>query len=306
MNNEVILCGLIGDPVEHSVSPLLFKYYAKSAGLNNYYHFKFKVDKRVKDELKRTVEGIKAFSMRGYNITLPYKIKIMKYVDILDKQAERIGAVNVILNKNRKILGYNTDGVGFIRSLETSVRNVLSTDKVVIFGAGGASRAICSELYARTKNLVIINRDLKEGLVLKNRLELWGGKGVKLLIFNDVNLKREMLDANIICNTTPVGMFPSNEECLISDETFKYLSNNRKSWKNIIFCDAIFNPYKTKFLVQAEKLGATSLSGVGMMVFQAVEAFNIWTGKRVNTKTIKQAYKLVNLALKNANKKRTG
>jgi len=285
-SNKWIICGLLGDPVEHSVSPILFHSLAKSVNLQNYLHIKFRIRCDLKNELKKAIEGIKVFGFRGFNITLPYKEKIIKYIDYLDEEAKKIGAVNTILNKNRKIYGFNTDAIGAIISIETSSRKIESDDKVVVIGAGGASKAVCTEVYKRTKNLVIINRTLRRAYRLQKQLEKWGGKGVKCYILNEENLKRELTKADFILHTTPVGMYPNVNETLISKDLLDYLLNERGSLKDLICWDAIFNPYKTLFLKEAEKLGAITISGLGMMIYQGVQAFKIWTGKDVNMRVI--------------------
>jgi len=302
-SNELIICGLLGDPVEHSISPILFHFLAKSANLQNYLHIKFRIRRNIKNELKRAVDGIKVFGFRGFNITLPYKEEIIKYVDYLDVEARKIGAVNTILNKNRKIYGFNTDGIGAITSIETSSRKIESDDKVVVIGAGGASRAVCTEVYKRTQNLVIINRTLNRLYKVKKQLEKWGGKGVKCLILNKENLKTELNKADFILNTTSVGMYPNVNETLIDKDLLSYLSNQRGGLEGVVCWDAIFNPYKTLFLKEAEKLGATVISGLGMMIHQGIRAFKIWTDKDVNLRIVPKIEKKLIKILETKSKK---
>ena len=158
----------------------------------------------MKGELKRAIDGIKVFNLRGFNITLPYKEKVIEYVDCVDNISKKIGAVNTIVNKNGKIYGFNTDGIGAIISIEKSSRKIETTDKVVIMGAGGCSRAICSKVYSRTKNLVIVNRNMDEAHKVKKQLERWGGKGVRCLELNKDNLKKELISANFITSTSRI------------------------------------------------------------------------------------------------------
>lgn len=293
-NHKTITC-LIGDPVEHSVSDVMFQYFAKLAGIKNYSHLKFKIDRANPENLKTALKGISIFGIAGANITLPYKESSIKYLDIVDKTVNSVGAVNTIVNKKGKITGYNTDGHGALKSIETQLRPIKNSDKVVIFGAGGATRAIigvlpkvsCLTLLVRSSDLNKA-RKLKEDFVRRDlKME------IKLL--TNKNIVFTIMDANLVINATPVGMYPKNNNSLISK---KHLDSvGRSVIKNIVFFDVVFNPFETKFLKLAKQYSAKTCPGLYMMIYQGIKAFELWTGMVVSEKNTVNISRLLQKAI---------
>ena len=270
-NHKTITC-LIGDPIEHSVSDVMFQYFAKLAGIKNYSHLKFKIDRTNPENLKTALKGISVFGIAGANITLPYKESSIKYLDIVDKTVNSVGAVNTIVNKKGEIAGYNTDGQGALKAIETKLRPIKNSDIVVIFGAGGTARAIIGVLPKISYlTLFVRSSDLNKAKKLKEDFVHRDLK-MEIKLLTDKNIVSTIMDANLVINATPVGMYPKNN------------SVGRSAIKNIVFFDAVFNPFETKFLKLAKQYGAKTCPGLYMMIYQGIKAFELWTGGVVSEK----------------------
>ena len=280
-NHKTITC-LIGDPIEHSVSDVMFQYFAKLAGIKNYSHLKFKIDRTNPENLKTALKGISVFGIAGANITLPYKESSIKYLDIVDKTVNSVGAVNTIVNKKGEIAGYNTDGQGALKAIETKLRPIKNPDIVVIFGAGGTARAIIGVLPKISYlTLFVRSSDLNKAKKLKEDFVHRDLK-MEIKLLTDKNIVSTIMDANLVINATPVGMYPKNNNSLISK---KHLDSvGRSAIKNIVFFDAVFNPFETKFLKLAKQYGAKTCPGLYMMIYQGIKAFELWTGGVVSEK----------------------
>lgn len=256
--------GVIGDPVEHSLSPPMHNAAFKYLQLD-YVYIPFRVKK---DYLKAAVNGASSLEIKGLNVTIPHKIEVLKYLEYVDRAAELIGAVNTIKFDENGIKGYNTDGVGAVKAIEevTPVKN----KNILIMGAGGASRAISFQAVLNGASQVIIaNRTPEKALVLKNDLLNKLNADVASIGLDD-GLKKEIQDTDILINTTPVGMYPNiNQKPLLTSEWMH---------EGLVVNDIIYNPLETGFLKEARKAGAKTVSGVKMLVYQGLEAFKIWTG----------------------------
>lgn len=278
-HNQIITC-LIGDPVEHSVSDIMFRYFAKLTGIENYNHLKFRVRKNNPKNLKIAIRSISALGMAGANITLPYKESAIKYLDVINKTVKSVGAVNTIVNRKGKLVGYNTDGYGAVKAIETKLRPIKKTDKVLIFGAGGAARAIIGS-FPKINRITILIRasSFNRAKKLKKDFVSYGSDKIKIKFLTDQNIISEIKEANFVINATPVGMYPKDNTSLVNKA---HLNKIRKSIiKNTMFFDAVFNPFETKFLRLARQYGAKTCPGIYMMIHQGLKAFKLWTGKRV-------------------------
>jgi len=200
----MIITALIGYPTDHSISPHLFNYFASKHNLE-YSHVKFNIYPDSNNlNLKKAVEGIRALNIKGANITLPYKKDIMKYLDKIHPDAKKIGAVNTIVNKNGCLEGYNTEYYGAIKSIERGLkRKIDKSDQIVIFGTGGASRAVIQGILKYTNKVTVVYRlplsKKTESLLIDYK------KKVRFLNYND-DLEELINHASIVCNATPVGM----------------------------------------------------------------------------------------------------
>jgi len=271
MGNRVIsgrtrLCGIIGDPVEHTMSPVMHNAAFEKMGVD-YLYVLFRVKK---EQLAKAIEGVRALNIRGLNVTIPHKVAIIPFLDELDPLAEKIGAVNTVVIDEGFLTGYNSDATGFLQALLE--RGIEPTRKnIVILGAGGASRAISFILADRGSNLVILNRllELDWAEELASKLSQIFTKEVEALELNEENLAEVLEKADILVNATSVGMTPNIDETLVPFNLLK---------PGLVVFDVVYNPIKTKLLREAEQAGAETISGIDMLVWQGASAFEKWTG----------------------------
>lgn len=255
--------GVIGDPVEHSLSPLMHNAAFRDLGLD-YIYVPYHVKKGT---LESAISGAKSLDIKGLNVTIPHKTEVIKYLDSLDKSAELIGAVNTIKFHKGHAKGYNTDGIGAVKAVE-EVSSVINK-KVIILGAGGAARAIAFQMFLDgADSIVIANRTVEKAEQLQEDLVEKLNANVKSTNLGE-KLKNELVDADILINTTPIGMYPNiDQEPLVKAELM---------CENLIVKDCVYNPLKTGLIKEAEKCGATTISGLKMLIYQGMEAFRIWT-----------------------------
>lgn len=256
--------GIIGDPVEHTLSPGMHNAAFKKLGLDNIY-----VPFHVKaEELESAMMGAYSLGIKGLNVTIPHKTEVIKYLDYLDIAAGLIGAVNTVEFGENGAVGHNTDGIGAVRAIE-EVSSV-EDKKIMILGAGGAARAISFQLLlSGARKIVISNRTIEKASELKEDLVEKLEPDVKVIDLG-VELENELKDSDVLINTTPVGMYPNISQ--------KPLVTSNMMHEDLIVNDIVYNPLKTGLLVEAEKAGAKTITGVKMLMYQGVESFKIWTG----------------------------
>lgn len=256
--------GIIGDPVEHTLSPGMHNAAFKKLVLDNIY-----VPFHVKaEELESAMNGAYSLGIKGLNVTIPHKTEVIKYLDYLDIAAGLIGAVNTVEFGENGAVGHNTDGIGAVRAIEevSTVKN----KKIMILGAGGAARAISFQLLiSGARSIVISNRTIEKASELKEDLVETLEPEVKVTDLG-VELEKELKDSDVLINTTPVGMYPNISQ--------KPLVTSNMMHEDLIVNDIVYNPLKTGLLVEAEKVGAKTITGVKMLMYQGVESFKIWTG----------------------------
>lgn len=256
------IVGLIGHPVEHSFSPPMHNAAFQKLGMD-WAYVAFDVET---ENLGEAITGAQALNIKGFNVTIPHKIEVMRYLDDLDEVARLIGAVNTIDFKNLK--GYNTDGIGAVKAIEEvgSIKN----KNVVVAGAGGASRAISFYLAKfGASSITILNRNVKKaenlaGDVLASGLTGDVNSGSVSQIDNCLN------DADILVDTTPLGMDPHTD-----DEPIAKAENMHE---DLIVFDAVYNPNETVLIKEAIKADAKPVYGIKMLLYQGAESFKIWTG----------------------------
>ena len=266
VSGKTKICGIIGDPVEHTMSPAMHNAAFRDAGLD-YIYVAFRV---TADKLAPAIEGIKALQMPGMNVTIPHKVNVIPLLDKLDPLAEKIGAVNTIVNDNGVLTGYNTDATGFLQPLlEKGIEP--KGKNIVIVGAGGASRAVSFILADRGANIVIVNRieELEWAADLAERITQALGTPVNALELTEGNLAGVIDRADILVNATSVGMSPNDSVSAVPARLLK---------KDLIVYDVVYNPERTQLLKDAEKAGAAIISGIDMLVWQGILAFEKWTG----------------------------
>jgi len=276
ISGKTRVCGIIGDPIEHTMSPAIHNAAFAKMGLD-YVYIAFRVKP---EELDKAIKGVRALNMRGLSVTIPHKVAVLKLLDKLDPLAEKIGAVNTIVNDDGVLTGYNTDATGFLQAmLERGVEP--KGKNIAILGAGGASRAVSFILADRGANLVILNRrlELDWAVELARRISQAFNRKVEALELTRDNLIKALEKAEILVNATSVGMSPNSNETPVPSDLLR---------PGLIVYDIVYNPVKTKLLRDAEAAGAEIISGVDMLVWQGVMAFEKWTGKKPPVELMKK------------------
>lgn len=256
------LYGVIGNPIAHSMSPLMHNDAFQQKGIDSHYH-PFLVKE---EELKKAVEALKVLGIRGFNVTIPHKTAIIPFLDEIDPLAKSIGAVNTVVRENDRFIGYNTDGLGFLQSLKESYPFPLDGKQVLIIGAGGAARAIFYSLASSgMKNIDICNRTTARGEdIIKECPFACVSKALTLQ-----EAEQEAGKYDIIIQTTSVGMYP---------ETGAMPLNVTRIKDGAFVSDIIYNPFTTKIIDTFRHLGGRGENGIGMFVHQGALAFELWTG----------------------------
>jgi shikimate dehydrogenase len=271
------VCGLIGDPVAHSVSPAMHNAAFECLKLD-YIYLPF----RVKNEhLKKAIEGAQSLSIRGLNVTIPHKVDIIPLLNELDPPTERIGAVNTIVNDKGNLKGYNTDASGFMEALLQGGFKP-QNKKAVVLGAGGASRAVCFALAESGAEVIILNRqqEMHWAVGLAVSVSELCQRQVNALELIEDNLRASLEDAELLVNATSVGMSPDAGQTPVGKKLLK---------PGMVVFDVVFNPLKTRLLAEAEEAGAKTISGIDMLVWQGALAFKLWTGLKPPVEIMKAA-----------------
>jgi shikimate dehydrogenase len=275
VDSHTVLYGVIGDPIRHSKSPVMMNRAFRETGVNGIYAA-FHI---TPDRLEAFVEGVRAMGIRGVNVTIPHKIAIMPYLDAIDPSAEAVGAVNTVVNSDGRLTGYNTDGLGYVRSLREEAEADISGKRIVLIGAGGAARGILHALAAeRPASIVIANRTLERAETLaatavnKGTVSAVGMEG----------LRGACQEADIVINTTSVGMSPHPDELPMDIEA---------GWlrPGAVASDIVYNPMKTRFLKEAEAAGCRIHGGLGMFIYQGAYAFEYWTSRPAPAAAMREA-----------------
>ncbi|MEB2299895.1 shikimate dehydrogenase [Lysinibacillus xylanilyticus] len=259
---------VIGDPIEHSKSPAMHTAWFEDLSIDAAY-----IPVHVSSEnLASAVAGLKTLGASGWNITIPHKTAIIPYLDELDELAEKMGAVNtVVRTKEGKLKGYNTDGVGFVRSLEEAVGKSHKDKPVLLIGAGGAARGIAFAMQQQGyTNLTIANRTVANAKAIVDEMGI--GNAISL-----AEAEESLADFGILVQMTSAGLATGNFSMPFSLERLV---------EGAIVADIVYNPLMTPFLKAAEEKGATVVTGLGMFVHQGAIAFEHWLGEYPNTNSM--------------------
>jgi shikimate dehydrogenase len=275
LNGKTVICGLMGDPVEHSVSPAMHNTAFRRLRLN-YAYLPFRVSR---EGLPGAVQGIRALHIAGMNVTIPHKTSIIPLLDEIDPLAQRIGAVNVIHNKGGRLSGSNTDADGFLRTIKEQGVDGRGLHAVVL-GAGGASRAVCFALASLGCEITILNRTRQKSLDCVADMEKYTGRAFSALDLNENNLAAALEEAGLVVNATSIGMTPHADGSPIGRGLLK---------RRHIVVDIVYNPVKTRLLRDAEKAGARTIGGLDMLAWQGALSFELWTGRRAPLDIMRRA-----------------
>lgn len=262
INGETRQLGIIGCPVEHSFSPKMHNYISKITG-NNYSYSAYCVQK---GHLKEAIDGIRALNFAGVNVTAPYKVEVIDYIDVLSEKARLFGSVNTVVNRGGVLYGYTTDADGFYASLCRMGGSVRGKN-ILFIGAGGAAKPVAA-LFAK---------EGAESITIKNRTEEHAAAFAKYL-YDAVGFSAEYSPKrghyDVVINTTPLGMYP---KCDAAPE-FDMSMIDESSF----VADMIYNPSETLFLKRARERGAKTMNGLGMLIYQGILSYELFTEAKLS------------------------
>jgi shikimate 5-dehydrogenase len=275
------LLGLIGNPVEHTISPQLHNTLSTMLGIDAIY-IPIKVEK---DRTEDIISGFRASNFIGFNATIPFKEKILKYVDEMTEDIKLIGSANTVKISDGRLYAYNTDADGFVRAFEEESGIELKGKKILMLGAGGTSRALSVKLAKKeAAEIHIFNRSMEKAGMIADIINVNVAKICKFSGIDDIKELQDSINGcDILINTTSVGLHPDFDKSPISDEIFID--------KRIIVYDVIYNPVRTKLLKQAEAFGCKSINGLGMLFYQGVLAYELWMDLKIPDQILKELYK---------------
>ncbi|MGN0438797.1 MAG: shikimate dehydrogenase [Lachnospiraceae bacterium] len=277
------LLALIGSPVGHSGSPAMYNYSFAKLGLDYVY-----VALDIKEhEVKDAIAAMKLFNMKGGNVTMPDKTEAAKYMDELSEAAKIIGAINTIVNDNGKLIGHITDGEGFVNNLKDHGIDIKGK-KITVAGGGGAATAIqvqcaldgAKEITIFNKKDSFFERTLQT--VEKIRMAVPGIIVNVYDIDDTAKMTEEIKDSDIFANATIVGMKPMEDLSVVKDLSAFH--------KELVVADAVYNPEETKLLREAKEAGCTTVGGKGMLLWQGVSAFKLFTGMDMPVDEVKEKF----------------
>lgn len=277
------LTGLLGSPVAHSISPLMHNEAFRRLDLD-YAYLCFEVGE---DTLPQAVEGLKALKVRGFNLTMPNKNKVIELLDELSPAASLIGAVNTVVNEHGRLIGHNTDGIGYWKAALDAGYD-LTGQTMTVMGAGGAATAICaqaalngvrklhifartsSRFFSRTASLV---QTINDTTACRAFLHEHG---------DQTALRDAIQESGLLLNATSVGMAPHTDASILTDPSLFH--------PGLVVSDVIYEPRETRFLKMAREAGCETFNGMYMLLYQGAEAFRLWTGRDMPVDVIKELY----------------
>ncbi|MBQ27345.1 MAG: shikimate dehydrogenase [Nitrospiraceae bacterium] len=271
------IMGILGYPLAHSLSPVMHNAAFSATGINACYA-PFVV---TPENIKIAVNSLVALGVCGVNVTIPHKERVVPLLDELDSDAERIGAVNTIVIKDSRLIGYNTDAKGFGNAFAEEVGYSLEGRRVMLFGAGGAARAVLAELITEgVRDLVVVVRELERGTAMVKDLLADKQDGrVKVAVQTFEALHADIQRPDVLINATSVGLLPQDPILIPSG----FVTS-----KMVVY-DLIYNPPTTPLLDEAKRVGAIAINGLGMLVHQGALAFQLWTGERAPKNVMRES-----------------
>ncbi|MFS9144897.1 shikimate dehydrogenase [Streptococcus infantis] len=267
------LAAVVANPIKHSISPFIHNSAFEATNTNGVY-LALEVDAA---ELAETVANIRRYQMYGINLSMPYKEQVIPYLDQLSEEACLIGAVNTVVNREGTLIGYNTDGKGFFKSLPSFK---ISRKRLVLLGAGGAAKAILAQAILDGVSQISVfvrSSSMEKTRPYLEKIQNATGFRVDLFALEDVqDLQDSITQADLLVNATSVGM----------DGTSQPIPTSIVLPEKLMVADVIYQPFETPFLKWARNQGNQSINGLGMLLYQAAEAFELWTGKEMPTDQI--------------------
>ena len=272
------LAAVVANPIKHSISPFIHNSAFEATNTNGVY-LAWEVDAT---ELAETVANIRRYQMYGINLSMPYKEQVIPYLDQLSEEACLIGAVNTVVNREGTLIGYNTDGKGFFKSLPSFK---ISGKKMVLLGAGGAAKAILAQAILDGVSQISVfvrSSSMEKTRPYLEKIQNATGFRVDLFALEDIQeLQDSITQADLLVNATSVGMDGSSQP----------IPTSIVLPEKLMVADVIYQPFETPFLKWARNQGNQSINGLGMLLYQAAEAFELWTGKEMPTDQIWESLK---------------
>ena len=272
------LAAVVANPIKHSISPFIHNSAFEATNTNGVY-LAWEVDAT---ELAETVANIRRYQMYGINLSMPYKEQVIPYLDQLSAEACLIGAVNTVVNREGTLIGYNTDGKGFFKSLPSFK---ISRKRLVLLGAGGAAKAILAQAILDGVSQISVfvrSSSMEKTRPYLEKIQNATGFRVDLFALEDVqDLQDSITKADLLVNATSVGMDGSSQP----------IPTSIVLPEKLMVADVIYQPFETPFLKWAKEQGNQSINGLGMLLYQAAEAFELWTGKEMPTDQIWESLK---------------
>ncbi|MDO4518846.1 MAG: shikimate dehydrogenase [Eubacteriales bacterium] len=274
---------LLGSPVSHSISPLMHNESFRLLGLD-YVYLCFEVNENT---LEDAVKGLRTCGIRGFNLTMPNKNKIVPLLDELSDSAKLIGAVNTVVNKEGRLIGYNTDGIGYMQAVIDAGHDIIGKT-ITVMGCGGAATAICAQAAldgVKKINIFVRPTSRFRGRTEKLAEDIQAMTSCKVCLYehgDNEMLRQAIAESALLLNATSVGMAPNTDETIITDLTMLR--------QDLIVSDVIYNPRETRLLREARQLGCQTFNGMYMLLYQGAEAFRLWTGIDMPVAQIKQKY----------------
>ena len=272
------LAAVVANPIKHSISPFIHNSAFEATNTNGVY-LAWEVDAT---ELAETVANIRRYQMYGINLSMPYKEQVIPYLDQLSEEACLIGAVNTVVNREGTLIGYNTDGKGFFKSLPSFK---ISRKRLVLLGAGGAAKAILAQAILDGVSQISVfvrSSSIEKTRPYLEKIQNATGSRVDLFALEDVqDLQDSITQADLLVNATSVGMDGSSQP----------IPTSIVLPEKLMVADVIYQPFETPFLKWARNQGNQSINGLGMLLYQAAEAFELWTGKEMPTDQIWESLK---------------
>lgn len=285
------VCGIMAYPVEHSLSPLMHNFYAEQMGID-FAYVPFKVQK---EQVETAIKGAYALNLTGMNVTVPHKQTVIPYLKELDSAAKSIGAVNTLVRTEGGYKGYNTDAAGFLRAIKGAGIHISGQDCLLI-GAGGAAKAVAYILGEQeAASVVVLNRNEQRAWNLAQEMnQLFQRNFMTVLGLHDYG--RLEKKSWLAIQTTTVGMHPDIEASPVQDKAF---------YKKIsVAMDVIYTPAKTQFMTLVEEAGGRAISGLDMLIYQGIEAFELWNpGQKVSEEIVAKARQMMEEILERQAKK---
>ena len=272
------LAAVVANPIKHSISPFIHNSAFEATNTNGVY-LAWEVDAA---ELAETVANIRRYQMYGINLSMPYKEQVIPYLDQLSAEACLIGAVNTVVNREGTLIGYNTDGKGFFKSLPSFK---ISRKRLVLLGAGGAAKAILAQAILDGVSQISVfvrSSSMEKTRHYLEKIQNATGFRIDLFALEDVqDLQDSITKADLLVNATSVGMDGSSQP----------IPTSIVLPEKLMVADVIYQPFETPFLKWAKEQGNQSINGLGMLLYQAAEAFELWTGKEMPTDQILELLK---------------